>query len=29
VDDAEELAKYEGLPRGANGYLDFVAKAIE
>jgi hypothetical protein len=29
VDDAEELAKYEGLPRGANVYLHFVAKAIE
>jgi len=28
VDDAEELAKYEGLPRGTNGFLDFVAKAI-
>ena len=28
VDDAEELAKYERLARGTNGFLDFVAKAI-
>jgi hypothetical protein len=28
TDDAEELAKYEGLARGTNGFLDFVAKAI-
>ena len=28
VDDAEELAKYELLERGTNGFMDFVAKAI-
>jgi hypothetical protein len=28
ADDAEELAKYEGLARGTNGFLDFVAKVI-
>jgi hypothetical protein len=28
VEDAEELARYERLPRGTNGFLDFVAKAI-
>ena len=28
ADDAEELAKYEGLARGTNGFMDFVAKAI-
>jgi hypothetical protein len=28
VDDAEELAKYERLARGTNGFMDFVAKAI-
>jgi len=25
VDDAEELAKYERLARGTNGFMDFVA----
>jgi hypothetical protein len=29
VEDAEELAKYEGLGRGTNAFMDFVAKAIE
>jgi hypothetical protein len=29
ADDAEELAKYEGLARGTNGFMDYVAKAIE
>jgi hypothetical protein len=28
VDDAEELAKYECLARGTNGFMDFVAKDI-
>jgi len=28
VEDAEELARYERLAKGANGFLDFVAKAI-
>ena len=28
VEDAEELAKYERLARGTNGFMDFVAKAI-
>ena len=28
VEDAEELARYERLERGTNGFLDFVAKAI-
>jgi len=28
VDDAEELAKYERLGRGTNGFSDFVANAI-
>jgi len=28
VEDAEELARYERLARGTNGFLDFVAKAI-
>jgi hypothetical protein len=28
VDDAEELARYERLPRGTYGLIDFVAKAI-
>jgi hypothetical protein len=28
VDDAEELAKYERLARGTNGFMDFVAKAF-
>ena len=26
ADDAEELAKYEGLARGTNGFMDFVAE---
>jgi hypothetical protein len=28
VEDAEELARYERLARGTNGFMDFVAKAI-
>jgi hypothetical protein len=28
VEDAEELARYERLPRGTNGFNDFVARAI-
>src|SRR5271170_285593 len=28
VEDAEDLAKYERLARGTNGFLDFVAMAI-
>ena len=28
VEDAEELARYERLALGTNGFMDFVAKAI-